>query len=111
MEPLLRVTAPTLDVLAALLAAEGPTWGLLLMKTIGRPSGTVYPILERLERQGWITSSWDDDAERSGPRRRLYAFTADGQQAATDLVDARRAAAAEAPTRTAPRPTTRPVTS
>lgn len=75
MEPLQRVTAPTLDVLQALLAQEEPLWGLVLIKTTGRPSGTVYPILERLERQGWITGSWDDDPDRSGPRRRRYAFT------------------------------------
>ncbi|WIE62614.1 PadR family transcriptional regulator [Curtobacterium sp. MCLR17_032] len=110
MEPLVRVTAPTLDVLAALLAAEGPAWGLRLIKELGRPSGTVYPILERLERQGWITSDWDDDADRPGPRRRLYEFTADGQRAATDLVAARRAAEANA-SRPATRPSTRPVTS
>ncbi|PZE66453.1 PadR family transcriptional regulator [Curtobacterium sp. MCBD17_021] len=110
MEPLLRVTAPTLDVVAALLAAEGPAWGLQLIKVIGRPSGTVYPILERLERQGWIDSSWDDDAERSGPRRRLYEFTADGRQAAAELIDARRAADAAA-ARPAARPSSRPVTS
>lgn len=110
MEPLVRVTAPTLDVLAALLAAEGLAWGLRLIKELGRPSGTVYPILERLERQGWITSDWDDDADRPGPRRRLYEFTADGQQAATDLVAARRAAEASA-SRPATRPSTRPATS
>jgi hypothetical protein len=32
----------------------------------GRPSGSVYPLLDRLERAGWVTSSWDDDAERRG---------------------------------------------
>lgn len=112
MEPLLRVTAPTLDVLAALLAAEGPAWGLRLIKELGRPSGTVYPILERLERQGWITSDWDDDAARPGPRRRVYEFTADGGQAATELLDARRAAEAAAGRPTRPsRSSTRPVTS
>lgn len=108
MEPLLRVTAPTLDVVAALLAAEGPAWGLQLIKVIGRPSGTVYPILERLERQGWIDSSWDDDAERSGPRRRLYEFTADGRQAAAEPhrrpTSSRRRSR---PSRTAPEPPAR----
>ncbi|WP_242090912.1 helix-turn-helix transcriptional regulator [Curtobacterium sp. DN_7.5] len=112
MEPIKRVTAPTLDVLDALLAADGPTWGLLVIKATGRQAGTVYPILERLEQLDWIRSSWDDDAERSGPRRRLYEFTADGLVAAQDLVAARVDAtrAAARPTAGA-RPTTRPVAS
>ncbi|PZE24971.1 MULTISPECIES: PadR family transcriptional regulator [unclassified Curtobacterium] len=112
MEPLQRVTAPTLDVLQALLAQEEPLWGLVLIKTTGRPSGTVYPILERLERQGWITGSWDDDPDRSGPRRRRYAFTGEGRVAARDLVasaDEHRARAAARPSRrTAPGRTVTP---
>ncbi|MBY8850782.1 PadR family transcriptional regulator [Saccharothrix sp. MB29] len=44
----------------------------------GRPSGSVYPLLDRLERAGWVTSTWDDDAERRGPRRRVYVLTPDG---------------------------------
>ena len=111
MDPIRRVTAPTLDVLDALLAGEGPTWGLLVIKATGRPAGTVYPILERLERLGWVRSTWDDDAERSGPRRRLYEFTADGAEAARGLVAAR-AAADRAASRGAARtrPTGRTVT-
>jgi len=112
MQPIQRVTAPTLDVLDALLTSDGPVWGLLVIKATGRQAGTVYPILERLERQGWIRSSWDDDADRSGPRRRLYEFTADGVEAARGLLDARRADAAEATRSARPaRPSGRTVTS
>lgn len=112
MQPIQRVTAPTLDVLDALLSSDGPVWGLLVIKATGRQAGTVYPILERLERQGWIRSSWDDDADRSGPRRRLYEFTADGVEAARSLVAERQTDAAEVarPSRRA-RPNSRPVTS
>jgi len=112
MEPIHRVTAPTLDVLDALLSSDGAVWGLLVIKATGRQAGTVYPILERLERQGWIRSSWDDDADRPGPRRRLYEFTAEGAEAARELVDARRSAAdaAERAAR-AGRPSGRTVTS
>jgi len=106
MEPIRRVTAPTLDVLDALLAGDGAVWGLLVIKATGRQAGTVYPILERLERQGWIRSTWDDDADRPGPRRRLYAFTAEGATAARDLLEARQAAT-DASARAA-RPTGRP---
>ncbi|WP_253181575.1 helix-turn-helix transcriptional regulator [Curtobacterium sp. UCD-KPL2560] len=104
------MTAPTLDVLESLLSSSEPTWGLLVIKATGRPAGTVYPILERLERQGWIRSTWDDDADRAGPRRRLYEFTAEGAVAAKDLVDGRAGAArAAARSAGAARPTNRPV--
>ncbi|MGY2899708.1 PadR family transcriptional regulator PadR [Curtobacterium sp. PvP017] len=114
MDPIQRITAPTLDVLDALLTVDGPAWGLLVIKATGRQAGTVYPILERLERQGWITSSWDDETDRPGPRRRLYEFTPDGVDAARDLVAARPSAATPAPSAATPaRParSARPVTS
>jgi PadR family transcriptional regulator PadR len=95
MEPLTRVTASTIDVLSALLDHDGPAWGLLVIKATERPAGTVYPILERLELRGWITSSWEDDAERAGPRRRLYEFTPDGRAAAVDARAAFRRRATE----------------
>ncbi|ROQ40739.1 PadR family transcriptional regulator [Frondihabitans sp. PhB188] len=96
MEPLQRITQPTRDVLAALLqGGDEPVWGLLIMKSTGRPSGTIYPILERLERHGWVLASWEADTDRLGPRRRFYEFTADGRVAAAEVL------AAQAP---APRP-------
>lgn len=84
MIPLKRVTASTIDVLTVLLDSADPVWGLQVIKKTGRHAGTVYPILERLERQGWIVSSWEDDAVRSGPRRRFYSFTPEGASAARD---------------------------
>jgi DNA-binding PadR family transcriptional regulator len=100
MEPLARVTAPTLEVLEMLLDAEKPVWGLRIMDTLGRPSGTVYPILERLESKGWIRSEWaaGDAGPHGERRRRLYELTADGRPAASALLRAR----AESPP--APRP-------
>ena len=41
--------------------------------------GTLYPLLSRLRRDGWVTTTWaDSDA---GPPRRYYALTADGASA------------------------------
>ncbi|MFC5931649.1 PadR family transcriptional regulator [Cryobacterium melibiosiphilum] len=82
MEPISRVTAPTVDVLKVLLSSSAPVWGLAIIKVTGRLPGSVYPILERLERLGWAESSWDVDTDRSGPRRRLYELTAPGAAAA-----------------------------
>jgi DNA-binding PadR family transcriptional regulator len=48
-------------------------------------SGTLYPILMRLEDAGWLKSRWEpiDSAAAGKPRRRLYHFTALGQTRAT----------------------------
>jgi PadR family transcriptional regulator, regulatory protein PadR len=86
VDPLARITPATVDVLRALLAESSPSWGLLVVKRTGRPAGSVYPILERLERSGWVTSAWEDDPARPGPRRRLYELTHDGADAAQAVV-------------------------
>jgi DNA-binding PadR family transcriptional regulator len=77
MEPLARVGRATVDVLTVLLDSDQPRWGLEIIKATGRPSGTVYPMLDRLERAGWVESAWDEQ-DRKGARRRLYKLTHDG---------------------------------
>lgn len=77
MEPLNRMTPATAEVLDALLNAPEPVWGLRIVQQTGRPAGSVYPILSRLEAGGWVTSVWEDDPGRPGPRRRLYELVAD----------------------------------
>jgi hypothetical protein len=89
MEPLSRVTPATLDVLAVLQNSSQPLWGLAVIKSSGRPAGSVYPILERLERAGWVTSEWADEPERPGPRRRYYELTRDGALSARALLGER----------------------
>lgn len=86
MEPLSRLTPATADVLAVLLSSPEPVWGLLFVKETGRPAGSIYPILERLERLGWATSEWEAENDRSGPRRRLYQLTREGAAAAPGAV-------------------------
>jgi len=98
--PLKRITPATVDVLDALLAASDPLWGLAIVKASGRPAGSIYPILERLETAGWVTSEWEAATERSGPRRRLYRLAADAAPAARDALahlEARRAGSSSAP--------------
>ena len=101
MEPLGRIGAATVDVLGVLLDSDQPRWGLEIIKLTGRPSGSVYPLLDRLERAGWVTSSWDDDSERRGPRRRVYVLTPDGAREAVKV-------RAKAAGRTKTQPVTRP---
>jgi len=79
------MTIPTQRVLEALLAdAERELYGLEIGEVAGLRSGTVHPILARLEGIGWLTSRWEDvDASAEGrPARRYYRLTADGVVAA-----------------------------
>lgn len=91
MADTLRVTAATAKVLAAFLATpDDDRYGLELMRATGQPSGTLYPILTRLQDAGWVTGRWEDSdpAATGRPARRYYRLTADG------LVAARRELAA-----------------
>jgi PadR family transcriptional regulator, regulatory protein PadR len=51
-----------------------------ILKRIGMLSGTLYPILMRLERAGWLESEWEqlDASEAGRPRKRLYRLSANG---------------------------------
>lgn len=44
--------------------------------------GTLYPLLYRLEREGWITGKWETPP--TGKKRKVYSLTADGRKAETD---------------------------
>ncbi|GAB3616998.1 hypothetical protein GCM10027416_15550 [Okibacterium endophyticum] len=90
MVPLSRITPATVDVLDVLLGGGTPMRGLLVVKQTGRPTGSVYPILERLEGAGWVTSEWENDPERTGPRRRLHELAQEGADAARAAVTAAR---------------------
>jgi PadR family transcriptional regulator, regulatory protein PadR len=75
----------TLEVLAYFLEAKRkPVHGLELIKATRYKSGTIYPILERLETAGWLEAQWEDvDAAREKrPRRRNYRLTGEGARAA-----------------------------
>jgi DNA-binding PadR family transcriptional regulator len=51
-------------------------------------SGTLYPILTRLERAGWLRSEWEsvDPSEAGRPRKRLYSLTATGYNKAHEAL-------------------------
>ncbi|MEO6532755.1 MAG: PadR family transcriptional regulator [Pseudolysinimonas sp.] len=86
MKPLSRITEATVAVLEVLSQSDEPCWGLLIIKSSGKAAGSVYPILERLESAGWVTSAWEDDATRTGPRRRYYELTEYGASAAVATI-------------------------
>lgn len=78
-----RMTIPTQLVLRALLQDPGAElYGVEIGAAAGLPSGTVHPILARLEGIGWVTSQWEDiDPSVEGrPARRYYKIDAQGAE-------------------------------
>jgi DNA-binding PadR family transcriptional regulator len=80
-----RITGPTLKVLGALLASpRDELSGAEIGRTARLASGTLYPILLRLEGAGWLQSRWEreEPSELGRPRKRLYRVTAIGAEKA-----------------------------
>lgn len=73
------MTPQTLKVLAAV-ADSARISGAEIGRVTALPSGTLYPILLRLERAGWLRSEWEygDPAILGRPRRRFYMLTGVG---------------------------------
>jgi PadR family transcriptional regulator PadR len=77
-EQQLRITTQTLKVLAALMSdRQQDVSGADIARSTKLASGTLYPILLRLEEAGWVKSRWEveDPHELGRPRRRLYEVT------------------------------------
>jgi PadR family transcriptional regulator, regulatory protein PadR len=83
-----RMSLQTLRVLEIFL--ENPTEqlsGAEVHQRCGIASGTLYPILLRLESAGWFVSQWEsiDPSSVGRPRRRLYRLTSTGMRRASDV--------------------------
>ena len=83
-----RMSLQTLRVLEAFL--ENPTQELAgadVQKRGQLASGTLYPILLRLESAGWFVSRWEavDPSHVGRPRRRLYRLTPSGLARASEV--------------------------
>lgn len=75
-----HLTRPTTLVLHAL--ASGVSHGFDIIDATDLPSGTVYPILRRLEREGLVSASWEDveiAREEQRPPRRYYELAPAGK--------------------------------
>ena len=71
-------TALVLDALD-----RGVRHGFDLLDATGLPSGTVYPILRRLEQDGFATSRWEAARlaqQEQRPPRRYYELTREGRE-------------------------------
>ena len=93
-----RMTPQTQAVLRALLVRPAKElYGLELCSLAELPSGTIHPILARLETAGWLESRWEesDPSEQGRPRRRYYRLSPDGAEQARSalaVANAKRAA-------------------
>jgi PadR family transcriptional regulator PadR len=84
-----RITYQGACVLQAL--SRGRSYGFEIMDFTALPSGTVYPILRRLEDNELVRSEWEDSKDAHPdrrPRRRNYELT-DAGRAALVLADER----------------------
>ena len=70
----------------ALLAEAGADWchGYELCRRAGIRSGTLYPLLIRLEAQGHLEAEWQAPAEPGRPPRHAYRLTGTGRALARD---------------------------
>ena len=68
----------------ALLEAE-PRYGVELVSQLAAQTalttseGTLYPLLSRLRRTGWVATTWQESP--TGPPRRYYELTSHGKEA------------------------------
>src|SRR5277367_6340427 len=80
-----RLTQPTLKVLRFLLEQlhKGQS-GAEISRATSVGSGTLYPMLARMEAAGWLSSEWEtiNPSKEGRPRRRFYKLTGVGQRTA-----------------------------
>jgi DNA-binding PadR family transcriptional regulator len=75
----MRMTGPLERVLAAFLAdPAAPRYGYDLMKAARLPSGTLYPLLARLEHQKLVASAWETPQQEGQRPRKYYQLTGEG---------------------------------
>jgi PadR family transcriptional regulator, regulatory protein PadR len=83
--PLSQLRRGVLEYCVLSLLTEEEFYGFDLVRRLGEvdtlvtSEGTIYPLLSRLRRDGWVTTSWAES--ESGPPRRYYAITPAGRAA------------------------------
>jgi DNA-binding MarR family transcriptional regulator len=83
-----RMSLQTLKVLEPFLESPANEFsGADLLQRCRLASGTLYPILLRLESAGWFVSRWEsiDPSSAGRPRRRFYRVTSIGLRRASEV--------------------------
>lgn len=96
-----RSLSPHARAVLAIMDEAGSRWlhGYELGRRAQVKSGTLYPLLIRLEAQGHLEAEWQAPAEPGRPPRHAYRLTASGRRLARDnpVTDAAASALAETP--------------
>jgi PadR family transcriptional regulator PadR len=82
-----ELVAASTEPLILSLLAQGESYGYALIQEVKRLSGDkiawtdgmLYPVLHRMEREGWIQSRWGE--AESGRKRKYYSIKKDGKKA------------------------------
>ena len=75
----MKLTASLERVLRAFLdEPAAPRYGYDLMKAASLPSGTLYPLLARLEHQKLAASAWETPQQEGQRPRKYYRLTGEG---------------------------------
>ena len=83
--PLSQMRRGVLEYCVLSLLVEDSRYGFDLVRRLGdvdgmvTSEGTIYPLLSRLRREGWVTTTWVES--EAGPPRRYYAITPAGRRA------------------------------
>jgi PadR family transcriptional regulator PadR len=87
----IRFSRQTLTILEALLARPSHWhYGYAISLETSIPSGTLYPILMRLDKSGWLETRWEDSVPQGRPPRHLYRLSGNGREWARDELRAAR---------------------
>lgn len=68
-----------------------PAYGLAILQQLEAAGlevneGTLYPLLNRMQKNGWLSSSWETDTD-SGHPRRFYALSEQAREGLPTMLD------------------------
>jgi DNA-binding PadR family transcriptional regulator len=81
----MKLTGPLERVLRVMMSDPAAQhYGYDLMKAAKLPSGTLYPMLARLQQEGMVDSEWEVQRQDAGgrPPRKYYRLTGEGLRVA-----------------------------
>ena len=85
-----QIRRGTLEYCVLLLFLNGERYGYEIMSSLGKypiiaaKESTTYPLLRRLEKDGYLCSHWQETSEGLPPRK-YYAITKSGEEYARDI--------------------------
>ncbi len=83
----IRLSKQTLQVLDALLTRPGQwLYGYSLSQSTGIASGTLYPILMRLDKLHWLETRWEEAKIPGRPPRHLYRLSGTAREWAREEI-------------------------